>query len=152
MGAKLGGSGSDEPISDINIVPFVDIILVVLIIFMVTTPIIMKPSINTGGHGYVSRDFAHFSPLGDDGLVELGRTVYQTPQPDSLFIHWRGGNPGAARPVLWEARSDGWIPMKAGYSLFGYNSESPGDLGAETINHPFGAEVTFVERIRQAED
>jgi len=46
MAAKLGGSGNDEPISDINIVPFVDIILVVLIIFMVTTPIIMKPSIN----------------------------------------------------------------------------------------------------------
>lgn len=37
---------SDEPISEINIVPFVDIILVVLIIFMVTTPIIMRPSIN----------------------------------------------------------------------------------------------------------
>lgn len=36
----------DEPIADINITPFVDIILVVLIIFMVTTPIIMKPSIN----------------------------------------------------------------------------------------------------------
>ncbi|OQW49938.1 MAG: biopolymer transporter ExbD [Proteobacteria bacterium SG_bin7] len=32
--------------SDINVTPFVDIILVVLIIFMVTTPIIMKPSIN----------------------------------------------------------------------------------------------------------
>ncbi len=45
MAAKLGG-GSEEPIADINIVPFVDIILVVLIIFMVTTPIIMKPSIN----------------------------------------------------------------------------------------------------------
>jgi len=45
MAAKIGGD-SDEPISDINIVPFVDIILVVLIIFMVTTPIIMKPSIN----------------------------------------------------------------------------------------------------------
>lgn len=36
----------DEPISAINIVPFVDIVLVVLIIFMVTTPLIMKPSIN----------------------------------------------------------------------------------------------------------
>lgn len=45
MAAKLGG-GNEEPIADINIVPFVDIILVVLIIFMVTTPIIMKPSIN----------------------------------------------------------------------------------------------------------
>lgn len=45
MASKIGGD-EDEPISDINIVPFVDIILVVLIIFMVTTPFIMKPSIN----------------------------------------------------------------------------------------------------------
>jgi biopolymer transport protein ExbD len=45
MAAKLGGD-DDSPISEINIVPFVDIILVVLIIFMVTTPFIIKPSIN----------------------------------------------------------------------------------------------------------
>ncbi|MFK8138246.1 MAG: ExbD/TolR family protein [Bdellovibrionales bacterium] len=35
----------EDAIADINITPFVDIILVVLIIFMVTTPIIMNPSI-----------------------------------------------------------------------------------------------------------
>lgn len=45
MASKIGGD-NDEPIAEINIVPFVDIILVVLIIFMVTTPLIMKPSIN----------------------------------------------------------------------------------------------------------
>ena len=45
MAGKIGGE-DDAPISEINIVPFVDIILVVLIIFMVTTPFIMKPSIN----------------------------------------------------------------------------------------------------------
>jgi biopolymer transport protein ExbD len=45
MGAKLGGD-DDGPISEINIVPFVDIILVVLIIFMIATPFIVKPSIN----------------------------------------------------------------------------------------------------------
>ncbi len=39
-------SSDDEPIASINVTPFVDIILVVLIIFMVTTPIILKPSIN----------------------------------------------------------------------------------------------------------
>ena len=44
MAAKISG-GEDEPIAEINIVPFVDIILVILIIFMVTTPFIMKPSI-----------------------------------------------------------------------------------------------------------
>lgn len=36
----------EDSISDINVVPLVDIILVVLIIFMVTAPMIMKPSIN----------------------------------------------------------------------------------------------------------
>jgi biopolymer transport protein ExbD len=36
----------NEAIADINVVPLVDIILVVLIIFMVTAPMIMKPSIN----------------------------------------------------------------------------------------------------------
>ncbi len=45
MAASISGD-DDQPMSDINVTPFVDIILVVLIIFMVTTPIIMKPSIN----------------------------------------------------------------------------------------------------------
>ena len=39
-------SGEDELLSEINIVPFVDIILVILIIFMVTTPLILRPSLN----------------------------------------------------------------------------------------------------------
>lgn len=39
------GRYDEEPISDINIVPFVDIVLVVLIIFMVTTPYLMKHKI-----------------------------------------------------------------------------------------------------------
>jgi len=44
MAAKLGGDEEDA-IVDINITPFVDIILVVLIIFMVTTSYIVKKSI-----------------------------------------------------------------------------------------------------------
>lgn len=42
--AKLGDSDAD--ISEINVVPLVDIILVVLIIFMVTAPMFIKPTIN----------------------------------------------------------------------------------------------------------
>lgn len=45
MASNISGD-NDEPISAINIVPFVDIILVVLIIFMITTPFIVKPSFN----------------------------------------------------------------------------------------------------------
>ncbi|MCX7977386.1 MAG: biopolymer transporter ExbD [Bdellovibrionaceae bacterium] len=37
---------ADDVISDINVVPLVDIILVVLIIFMVTAPMFIKPTIN----------------------------------------------------------------------------------------------------------
>jgi biopolymer transport protein ExbD len=44
MGMK-NNSNDDGAIADINVVPLVDIILVVLIIFMVTAPMIMKPSI-----------------------------------------------------------------------------------------------------------
>jgi biopolymer transport protein TolR len=45
MGASFGGSDDDEGIVNINITPFVDIILVVLIIFMVTTSYIVRQSI-----------------------------------------------------------------------------------------------------------
>jgi biopolymer transport protein TolR len=44
MATKLGG-GDDDAITDINITPFVDIILVVLIIFMVTATYIVKQGI-----------------------------------------------------------------------------------------------------------
>jgi biopolymer transport protein ExbD len=40
-----GGDGDDQGFTDINITPFVDIILVVLIIFMVTATTIVKSSI-----------------------------------------------------------------------------------------------------------
>lgn len=36
----------DDVLAEINVVPLVDVILVVLIIFMVTAPMIMKPSIS----------------------------------------------------------------------------------------------------------
>lgn len=45
MGMK-SGADLDDQISDINVVPLVDIILVVLIIFMVTAPMFIKPTIN----------------------------------------------------------------------------------------------------------
>lgn len=42
----MNAGNDNEAISDINVVPLVDIILVVLIIFMVTAPMFMKPTIN----------------------------------------------------------------------------------------------------------
>ena len=44
-GGRLSGGGDDDPMVEINIVPFVDIVLVVMIIFMVTARLITAPSI-----------------------------------------------------------------------------------------------------------
>jgi biopolymer transport protein ExbD len=62
----------DQPISDINVTPLVDITLVLLIIFMVTTPMIMKPSINVNLPKAASSDQA--SP------GELSVTITKTGQ------------------------------------------------------------------------
>lgn len=64
-----------EPIAAINVTPFVDIILVVLIIFMVTAPMIMKPSINVDLPQAISGDSTLPSSLQitikSDGTIEV---------------------------------------------------------------------------------
>ncbi len=66
---------NDEIISEINIVPMVDVILVVLIIFMVTAPMIMKPSINVNLPKAASGEATTPSKLnitiGSDGRLNL---------------------------------------------------------------------------------
>lgn len=44
--AGSAGGGDNETIAEINIVPLVDIVLVVLIIFMVAAPLVMQPKID----------------------------------------------------------------------------------------------------------
>jgi biopolymer transport protein ExbD len=63
MAAKLGGDDEDA-IVDINITPFVDIILVVLIIFMVTTSYIVKQSIKVNLPEAASGESTEDSSLG----------------------------------------------------------------------------------------
>lgn len=42
MGMNAGGNGRKKTISEINVTPLVDVMLVLLIIFMVSTPLIVK--------------------------------------------------------------------------------------------------------------
>lgn len=42
MGVDLGNSDDNAPLSSINITPFVDVVLVLLVIFMITAPVLMK--------------------------------------------------------------------------------------------------------------
>lgn len=46
MGFNLSDQGESQGFNDINITPFVDVVLVLLVIFMVTAPIMMKTTID----------------------------------------------------------------------------------------------------------
>ncbi|MBY0554580.1 biopolymer transporter ExbD [bacterium] len=65
----------DEVLAEINVVPLVDVILVVLIIFMVTAPMIMKPSINVNlpkaGSGDATKPSKLNITIGKDGKLNL---------------------------------------------------------------------------------
>jgi len=77
-GGPIGGS-DEEPISAINVVPLVDIILVVLIIFMVTAPLVLKPTIDINLPKASSGDASPPSPLniaiGANGALSLNGQV-----------------------------------------------------------------------------
>ncbi len=62
MGRKVKDD-DDDLISDINIVPFVDILLVILIIFMVTAPIVMRPSLKIQLPEASSGDKTEYTPF-----------------------------------------------------------------------------------------
>lgn len=74
MASRLGGD-DDHPIAEINVVPLVDIILVVLIIFMVTAPLVLKPSIDINlpkaSSGEATPQTSLNIALGTDGTLTL---------------------------------------------------------------------------------
>lgn len=61
--AGASNQNDDEPIAAINVVPLVDVILVVLIIFMVTAPLVLKPVIDINLPKSSSGDEAPSAPL-----------------------------------------------------------------------------------------
>ena len=93
MGVRLDG-GDDEVISDINITPFVDIILVVLIIFMVTATYIVAPSIKVTLPDAATGDGTEESSLGLTLAAD-----------GTLYLNGEEVNEGKLRTVIREERA-----------------------------------------------
>ena len=109
MGAKLSGSGGGkyaiEQNSEINVTPFVDVMLVLLIIFMVAAPLatvsvevalpkaVAKPapnppkpiynSLQNDGDVYIGDGRTDVYALGEDLLAQIGS---RNPEDERIFI------------------------------------------------------------------
>src|ERR1700754_4196294 len=109
MGAKLGGTGGkyqEEANAEINVTPFVDVMLVLLIIFMVAAPMAAvsvkvalppavakaspnppKPvyiSIQSNGRIFIQDHQTDIAPLDDDLRASLGER--RNPTKERIFI------------------------------------------------------------------
>jgi biopolymer transport protein ExbD len=82
MAGKIGSSSSDDElssISEINVTPFVDVVLVLLVIFMVTAPMLVREQMNVNlpkaesGEKSASEQIAIV--LEKDGIIKIQKKV-----------------------------------------------------------------------------
>lgn len=100
MAGGFQNQSDEEPIAAINVVPLVDIILVVLIIFMVTAPLVLKPVIDVNLPKSTSGDESPPAPLnvaiGRDGSIAVNGQVATTEKLAALAAQAIAGKPDTA--------------------------------------------------------
>ena len=102
MAGKIGGSGADDElpaISEINVTPFVDVVLVLLVIFMVTAPMLVREQMNVNlpkaetGEKSSAEQIAIV--LEKDGTIKIQKKVVTFDQVESEIKTLVQGNQNA---------------------------------------------------------
>ncbi len=84
MAAKF--DDNDEGINDINITPFVDVVLVLLVIFMVTAPVMLKESLKVNLPKTLTSDIASKAASVGVAITKEGQILFngKLMSPESL--------------------------------------------------------------------
>lgn len=145
-GAAGGGSESGQPLSEINVTPFVDVVLVLLVVLMVTAPALVRESIalklpkaKTGSSDVTPRQLGiavnrvgqilvEGVPLDDAAIVERVRSQLQA-DPELLVLI---GADGDARHSEVVRAID--LARQAGAVRFAVQVERPAsDRGGQAV-------------------
>ncbi len=131
--AGFAGSSDDELISSINVTPLVDVVLVLLIIFLITAPVIYQNAIKV--------------------RLPQAKSGEDASKPNPLtFVINKEGN------LFWNDQKMDWDALPARLTSFlrlGYNSGAPGGdkLGATVTADkatPHGTVVRLMDVLRQS--
>jgi biopolymer transport protein ExbD len=141
MGASFGsggsgGSGDDELVSAINITPLVDVVLVLLVIFLMTAPVLYQSAIKVKLPSAQSGEQAEKSPL-NFTITNDGNVIWDKEQVDWSTLSKRLGKlgPNAAEQtaiISADEKTAHGIVIKlmdtlrqAGVTRFAMNVEAP---------------------------
>ncbi len=80
----------DEGFNDINITPFVDVVLVLLVIFMLTAPVMLKESLKVNLPKTLTSDIATKATSIGVAITKEGQVVLagRIMSPENLNINW----------------------------------------------------------------
>ncbi len=124
MAGSFGGSGDDDVISAINITPLVDVVLVLLIIFMITAPVIYQSAIKVQLPKAKSGEESQRSPLN--------------------FTITKEGS------VTWEKEQVDWATLSAKLAAMkDKNPEQTAIISADEAT-PHGTVIKLMDALRQA--
>jgi len=85
----MPGAKRIGPISAINVTPMADVMIVLLIVFMIATPILVTPvELPKAAHGRQESETGLVVTLGQDGRIRVGKELMAS---ETLFITLKEG-------------------------------------------------------------